>query len=174
VGVTTACEIVQSTIRAIVAVLGPEYLRMPSTEEEWNGISQKFYSEWNFPNCFGALDGKHVIMYPPRNSGSTYYNYKEGFSIVLLGLVDADYKFIALDIGANGRCSDSGIWENSEVRKAIDDKRVSLPAPQILPNSEYVSPFVIVADSGFGLKNSVMRPYPEKNITKEERIFNYR
>ncbi len=30
----------------------------------------------------------------PKNGGLLYYNYKGFHSIVLLGLVDADYKFI--------------------------------------------------------------------------------
>jgi hypothetical protein len=125
VGVSTVYEITKSTVEAINSVLVPEYLKVPSKTEEWNAISEQFESQWQFPNCIGALDGKHILMYPPRNSGSTYYNYKEGFSIVLLALVDADYKFIAIDLGANGRCSDAGIWDNSKMKMAITSNSVS-------------------------------------------------
>ncbi len=116
---------VASTIDAINQVLVPDVLKTPSKPEEWNGIAHEFETQWQFPNCIGALDGKHILMHPPRNSGSLFYNYKEGFSIVLLGLVDADYKFIAIDLGANGRCSDSGIWDNSIMKKMIVENRVS-------------------------------------------------
>ena len=67
---------------------------MPNDEEEWNVINQKFASRWNFPNTIGSIDGKHIALKAPANSGRVYHNYKRFFSITFLALVDAVYKFL--------------------------------------------------------------------------------
>ena len=74
----------------------------PPTEDEWRGIAARFMERWNFPNCIGALDGKHVAIQAPPGSGTLYFNYKKTFSVVLLALVDADYRFRVVHIGAYG------------------------------------------------------------------------
>ena len=68
--------------------------------QDWKIIEQKFSTKWNFPNCLGALDGKHIVITAPWNSGSLYFNYKG--TLILMALVDADYKFIYVDIGDYG------------------------------------------------------------------------
>ncbi|KAJ8914305.1 hypothetical protein NQ315_011292 [Exocentrus adspersus] len=107
-GKTTISNIVSETLVAIWNVLMPIVL-VPPTEEQWEKISERFQETWNFPNCIGALDGKHMTIQAPPNAGSSYYNYKGSHSIVLMALVDAEYRFILVDIGTEGRRSDGGI-----------------------------------------------------------------
>ena len=78
-----------------------------------------FQEKWNFSTCEGAMDGKHVQIVPPPGSGSLYFNYKGNFSVVLLALVDANLKFLFVDVGTNGRISDGGVWGKSQLKKAI-------------------------------------------------------
>nr|CAI5824130.1 unnamed protein product [Callosobruchus analis] len=86
---------------------------MPTTPEEWLTVAQRFETVWDFPNCVGSMDGKHIALQAPVNSGSEYHNYKGFFSIVLFALVDADYNFLFVDIGCQGRISDGGVFQNS-------------------------------------------------------------
>ncbi|XP_028415306.1 uncharacterized protein LOC114538349 [Dendronephthya gigantea] len=133
-----------------------------------------FKEKWNFDNCLGALDGKHVVIKPPPSSGSYYFNYKHTFSIVLLALVDADYKFTYIDIGTNGRISDGGVFRNSALAQALQYGELNLPDPAPLPNRTMKVPYVIVADDAFPLSQNIMKPFALRSLTKDQRIFNYR
>jgi len=44
-------------------------------------IALDFEYLWKFPHCLGAIDGKHVLLQVPANSGSLYFNYKKTFSL---------------------------------------------------------------------------------------------
>lgn len=119
------------------------------------------------------MDGKHIVLKRPINSGSLYFNFKSNFSIVLLALVDANYKFIYIDIGCNGRISDGGVFRNSSLSTALDSDTLNLPKNGTLGEQENI-PYVIVADDAFLLKSYIMKPYPQRKLSKDKRIFNYR
>jgi len=58
--------------------------QVPKTVQEWKNVANNFFQQWQFPHCIGSLDGKHVHIQPPPNSGSLYDNCKHFNSIVLL------------------------------------------------------------------------------------------
>ncbi len=49
------------------------------------------------------------------NAGWYYFNYKNFHSIVLMALVDGDYKFTWVEVGANGISSDAKIFEDCDL-----------------------------------------------------------
>ena len=92
-GRTTVNHILRETCRAIWKALGDIYVRPPGSPDGWREISEGFEDLWNLPHCVGGIDGKHVNMKCPNNSGSLYYNYKGVFSLVLMAICDSHYNF---------------------------------------------------------------------------------
>lgn len=147
---------------------------MPSTTTEWTTVSDDFYQRWNFPNCVGALDGKHVVIVKPGKSGSTFMNYKHTFSVVLMALVDAKYRFRYINVGAQGRISDAGVFSECRLSRALASQQLNLPEPTQLPGSTTIAPYMFLADEAFPLKLNLIKPFSRRGLVLSERIFNYR
>ena len=113
-------------------------------------------------------------MQAPENSGSYYYNYKRTFSIVLLAVVDAEYRFLYVDVGCNGRVSDEGVFNRCSLYHALETGTVGLPLAIPLPGRTQPVPYFFVADDAFAMRNYIMKPYPFKDQPAPNRIFNYR
>ncbi|XP_060874357.1 putative nuclease HARBI1 [Metopolophium dirhodum] len=133
-------------------------LSVPKKKAEWEIITNGFNTKWNFPQCIGAIDGKHIVIKAPKHSGSLYFNYKNQFSIVLLALVDHDYNFTCIDIGSYGSASDGGIFGKSALNTAIIQNQLDLPENSVIPLKEYL-----------------MKLFPRRpNQHIKERVYNYR
>lgn len=148
---------------------------MPKNESEWRLVAREYEAKWNFPNCVGAMDGKHIAVQAPEWSGTDYYNYKHFFSIVLFAIVDANYNFIYADVGCQGRISDAGVFNNTSFCKSIETCTLNLPPDVSLPGRTVQSPYVFVGDDAFPLLRNILKAYPgiqEKGSAN--RIFNYR
>jgi len=99
----TIVSIVSDVCQAIYDKYSETAFKFPTTTEEWKKVAQDFSGKWNFQHCCGCIDGKHVRIIAPPHSGSQYYNYKGYFSIIMLALVDAQYKFMYVDVGTTLR-----------------------------------------------------------------------
>lgn len=128
-----------------------------------------------FPTLRGCYRRKHVMLQAPIKSGSDFHNYKSFFSIVLMALVDADYNFIFVDIGCQGRISDGGVFRNCQLYTKIEDNDLNLPRPSPLIGRTLKIPFVFLGDAAFPLSEHIMKPYAGQHPKQSpERIFNYR
>jgi hypothetical protein len=160
--------------KAISAVFKDELFTVPSTPDAWREIADKFSKRWNFHHCCGAIDGKHIEIKKPRKSGSMFYNYKGYFSIILLAVVDAEYKFIWANVGADGSVSDAGVFNNSCLRPALEQGRLGFPAPEPLPGDDRDIPYFLIGDDAFPLREWMQKPYSQRGLQMKDRVFNYR
>ncbi|KYN26715.1 Putative nuclease HARBI1 [Trachymyrmex cornetzi] len=121
IGRSTVYAIIHEVCRALWQALQP--IVLPELDElKWSEVAEDFFEKWQFPNCVGALDGKHIRIEAPTHSGSQFFNYKKYFSIVLLAICDANHKFVWVDIGQCGGISDSGVWSNTELAARVREK----------------------------------------------------
>lgn len=149
-------------------------MSVPTTQDAWRKVAADFYRLWNYPSCIGALDGKRILISKPSNSGSDFFDYKGHCSVILMALVDANYKFLYVDVGTNGRASDGGVWDKCSLKRALEKKDLEVPPASNIPFSQRVTPYVIVADNAFPLKPWLMKPYKGNDLPMEKHIYNYR
>ena len=119
---------------AIIAEYGEEVVTVPTTEDGWLELSKKFGSRWNLHNTIGAIDGQHIAIKAPKNCGSVYHNYNGFFSIILLAVLDADYKFIWVDVEANGSTSDCEVSNRCDLKASLENGTLGLPPDKDLPD----------------------------------------
>ena len=160
IGRSTVSLILKETCNAIYEVLAPEYLRPPSSHEDWRNIASDFEQIWNMPHVIGALDGKHIRVQFPAKTGTLFHNNKGFFSLVLLAACDAKYCFTLIDIGHYGSNNDSGVLSNCNIGKKFDKGSMNLPAPATIEGCTFDPlPYYMVVDEIFPLKTWLMRPY---------------
>ena len=87
---STISTFIQQVCRAITNVFKPEVLVCPRSPHEWKVVAEGFANKWNYLNCVGAIDGKHLPIKKPIGGGSKYFNYKGFNRIILMTVADAN------------------------------------------------------------------------------------
>ncbi|XP_050704970.1 putative nuclease HARBI1 [Eriocheir sinensis] len=154
VSVPSISRFVPKVLKAIIQVYKDEYLHCPRTPEAWKEVADGFSRRWNYHNCLGALDGKHVPIRRPPHAGSKFFNYKKFHSIILLALADSGLRFIYVDVGAEGGAGDAGTWNRCTLQQAIESGALSLPDDTCLPHDDTPCPTTSarrVVENAFGV-----------------------
>ena len=132
-------------------------------------------SQWQFPCCFGAIDGCHIpIKCPPGGleACKEFHNFKNFYSIVLMGIVDAQYRFIWASAGFPGNSHDSIIFQSTQLYTEIT---VNSCIPSVAKNEGGIEIYpLLLGDSAFPFRPWVMKPFTNSVLTPQQRNFNYR
>lgn len=62
-GISTISGIVKEVCQAIWVSLKNEFLKLQNEPNEWIEVATEFEKNTNFPQCVGALDGKHMYTH---------------------------------------------------------------------------------------------------------------
>ncbi|XP_050032302.2 uncharacterized protein [Dermacentor andersoni] len=166
-------SLIQKTCTVIYKELKDDFMKAPKSEEDWKEVMRVFNDKCNFPNCVGALSGRHVVIKKPSKSSGTYLNSKKTFSLILLAVVDANCKFRYIDVGARGAQEGSEVWEAAPLHKALNKARLP-KVVKVASSPDILLPPVFVADDSLPLERRIMKPFGDTNLTQDKRMFNDR
>lgn len=84
---------------------------------------------------------------------------KEQIVFVLLGIADANYRFLYVNVGCQGRISDGGVFKNTFFYMKLEKNELTLPENEPLPSRTLSLPYVLLADDTFPLTEHILKPY---------------
>ncbi|XP_041983090.1 putative nuclease HARBI1 [Aricia agestis] len=151
-------RIIPETCAVIFNVLKNNFFKFPTSEREWLDIGKMFDERWQFPNCGGAIDGKHIRITCPADTGALYYNYKNFYCVVLMAIVNANYEFIFADVGKNGRNSDGGVFEYTSFWRMLTNDGLHIPERE--DNVEKMN-YVFLADDAFPAHEHILKRFSQ-------------
>ena len=91
-----------------------------------------------------------------------------------MAVVDASYRFVYVDVGAEGRVGDAGVYNNCRLSQALEQNTLNIPGDSRIEGADLTSPYTLVGDEAFPLKSYLMKPYHRRGLVPKEIIFNYR
>ena len=130
---------------------------------------------WQFPCCWAALDGCHIHLKCPCGGLAAckeYHNFTNFYSIVLMGLVDAKYKFIWGSCGFPGNSLDSIILQSTQLWTDRIEGEAIPPISKDLDGTKV--PPLILGDSAFPFKTWLRNLFTDAVLTSQQHYFNYR
>jgi hypothetical protein len=79
-----------------------------------------------------------------------------------------------IDVETNSRIYNGGVVKNTLFWKLLERNKLKIPRPKTMPGTNEKYPYAFVADEAFQLNEHFMRPYRNKYLNDNRRIFNYR
>ena len=176
-GVTTVHKIIEEVCEAIIRNLWKPSVQahFPITKQNIMEKMVDMTAFWQFPCCWGAVDGCHIpIQCPPSGlkASREYHNFKNFYSIVLMAIVDAHDRFIWASVGFPRNSHDYIVFQSTDLWYNITENNIIPSISQVIEGTE-VYP-MILGDSAFPFRLWLMKPYGAANLTPEEGYFNYR
>ena len=173
VGKSTVSETVRNVCNVISKECGPKYIKLPSTIEEVESLSDGFYKTHNFPQCIGAIDGTHIPIKQPKENPTDFMNRKDFYSFNVQAACDYSYKFFDVVVRWPGSVHDSRMFTNSELYKKLNEGKIP-KNPKVIVKGVDPVPICLLGDPAYPLMPFLMKEYAGGGRTKEEQFFGFK
>ena len=175
-GLSTVNSIVHEVSKVLVEYLWQEAIssNLPKYREDFEENIVDMEEFWQFPCTWAALDGCHTPMKcPPCGLAACkeYHNFKNFYSIVLMALVDSNYRFIWGSCGFPGNSHDSVIFQSTNLWNSIQEGMLPNVGKQV---GKVNIPPLIIVESAFPLRTWLMKPYTDAVLSPQPKYFNCR
>ena len=121
-GVATVRNITQEVSNLVVTKLWKIFVVFPKTEEELLNSINAMETLWQFPTAFGGVDGCHTkCPHGGNEARKEYYNFKNLYSVVMMGIVGADYRFLWASAGLPGSVNDACSFQACKLYQNISN-----------------------------------------------------
>nr|CAH7734312.1 unnamed protein product [Callosobruchus chinensis] len=90
-----------------------------------------------------------------------------------MAIANSEYEIIYC-FGSNGRISDGGVLNNTKFYEKLKSGNLKIPKPEKLHHSGLTLPSVFVGYEAFSLGEHLLKPFPQRNLSKAKAIYNYR
>lgn len=172
IGPSTVQMCVREVSYAIVLLLKPLYLRLPS-EKELENMVRIFCTRWGFPHCIGALDSLHIPIHPPLHLSADYCNGQGWHSILTQATVDGLGQFWDVSTAFPGSMENSAVLESSSLWVLAKEGRLCPNPPKHFMGK--AQKYVLLGDATYPLQDWILKPYQEdETLTQRQLQFNYR
>lgn len=166
VGKTTAYEAFWDVVERLHETRG-EYIKFPTTVAETAAEIETFEPYSDLPNIVGAIDGTHIKIKRPRQSGHDYFSRYHQHDVVTQAIVNGKMLFLEVATGFPGSMHDARVLRNTVIYTKAENGDILANGPMFQIGQQSIQPY-LVGDSAYPHAPWLQKPYPEGSVDPDE------